>query len=126
METPHAPAKLKARARYVRHYRDAASLVSREECLSPIRVRMEFAASVLTRLFKMEEPYGTRRPALLGIDVRRGHAVALDRTAAYRHLRCPRTRAQKLRTHRCYNLIYKKSRSYASWCRRIYAHSFPI
>jgi len=38
------------------------------------------------------------------------------------------TLASSLRnsTHRCYNLIYKKSRSCASWCRRTYAPSFPI
>src|ERR1700687_553309 len=75
---------------------------------------------------KAEKPYGTRRLALLGIDVRRRHAVALDRIAAHRRLHCPRTYAQKTRTHRCYNLIYKKSRSCTSWFRRIYAPWFPI
>ena len=36
-----------------------------------------------------------------------GMLSALDRAAAHCHLRCARALAPKIRTHRCYNFIYK-------------------
>jgi hypothetical protein len=53
----------------------------------------------------MEQANGTRRPALLRIDVRRRHAVALDRAPAHCRLRFPLSIGAKIRTRRCYNLI---------------------
>jgi len=53
----------------------------------------------------MEQANGTRRPALLRIDVRRRHAVALDRAPAHCRLHFPLSIGAKIRTRRCYNLI---------------------
>src|SRR6266446_3414983 len=87
--------------------RDTASRVSTEKSLS---FRVGNGTSNLRprpAFLKAEKQYGTRRPALLGLDVRRRHAVAVDRAATHGHLRCPRAFASKIRTQRCYNLIYK-------------------
>ena len=81
---------------------------------------MEPPISVLARLFpdslKVKRLWrilwrnknnGTRRPPLLGIDVRRRNAVALDRAAPHCGLCFAGALFQKIRIYRCYNLIYK-------------------
>jgi hypothetical protein len=72
---------------------------------------------IFTRLFPGFSDSGETngRPALLGIDVRRRHAVALDRNLVDSCLRFSRTFAAKISTDHCYNFIYKKRSFSGVW-----------
>ncbi len=105
--------RLRRKSKHWRSSVEAGLAASLRMCLSPFRVRNGTPTSVLARPFSgfhsgnREETNGTRRPALLGTDVRRRHVVALDGSAAHRGLHCACAFAGKIRPHRCYNLIYK-------------------
>src|SRR5271154_7077019 len=76
---------------------------------SPCGWGTEPPTSVLTRLFSSQlqsgEANGTRRPALLGTDVRRLHTVAVDCAIVQCHFHCSSPVAAKIGFYRCYNLI---------------------